>query len=126
MASSLTYVFALYTVVAIVSGQLLFKKISLLLDTPSIQAFLRNDGQALILLIIAFVIYSSATVSWILALRDLPLGRSYMFMSAGFVIVPFLSQHIFGEELTGQFWIGVVFILAGVFLTQAPDLFRSS
>ncbi len=122
MTSPLTYVFALYTVVAIVSGQLLFKKISTLLDTISIKAFLDNNGLALILLIIAFVIYSSATISWILALRELPLGRSYMLMSAGFVIVPILSQFFFGEQLPPQFWIGVSFIVIGVALTQAPKL----
>lgn len=109
---------ALTSVGALLFGQLLFKKVALSLSAaPLIQGL--QDGRTAGILIAALCIYAGATVTWILALRDLPLGRAYMLMSIGFVLIPVLSFIFFGEPLSRRFLMGSLMIAGGIALTQS-------
>lgn len=104
-------------VLAIAVGQIFFKSIAVrLMGRPLSEAVL--DPAVLVPFFIAASIYAAATVFWILALRDLPLSRGYMFMAASFVIVPAVSTILFGEALSAGFLFGVALIVAGVLITQ--------
>lgn len=111
------YVFTLCAVAAIACGQILFKITADRMKGRALEEWVL-DFQVILPFFFAMVIYASATVLWILALRDLPLSRAYMFMTLSFIIVPFISAFLFGEEISLGFIIGLVFILIGLFITQ--------
>lgn len=111
------YIFACIAVLAIASGQILFKTVALkLVGRPLSEAL--TDTSVLIPFFLAATIYAGATVFWILALRDLSLSRGYMFMAASFVIVPVISSLLFDERLSLGFLAGVALIITGMIVTQ--------
>ena len=69
------------------------------------------------LFILALASYGLSMLSWIYVLQYLPVGRAYMFVSSAFILLPLLSHYFFGEQLGGRFFIGALFIIAGVILT---------
>lgn len=117
MSQSLAYLFVVIAVASIASGQLLFKKTATLIADQSLAEAALNL-RAMIYLGVAFAIYASATIFWVLALRQLPLARAYMIMAAAFVIVPVMSKYLFGEDLSRHFFLGAGLIAAGVVLTN--------
>lgn len=113
----IAYLFAAIAVLAIATGQILFKTVALrLVGRPLKEAVM--DPAVLFPFFVAATIYATATVFWILALRDLTLSRGYMFMAASFVIVPFVSWLLFNEQLSWGFVLGVILIIIGMFVTQ--------
>lgn len=116
--TALPYIFTLLAVCGIAAGQILFKTTASRLSEQSFTEAARDMG-VLLPFGVALVVYGLATVFWVLALRDLPLGRAYMFMAASFVIVPLVSRQLFGEELSVGFFAGLALIVAGLFVTQA-------
>jgi drug/metabolite transporter (DMT)-like permease len=104
--------------VALLSGgQLLFKQLGLILSesrgTASIFWIMLNP-----IFIGAMVLYGGATLLWIWILSRVPLSRAYPWVALGAVIVPLLSSMIFGEQTAPRFWIGVLFVVVGLVLTQ--------
>ncbi len=93
-------------------GQVLFKLVSMRM--PAI------DAASLRLMVIdpyfiaAMIVYATATVSWILVLRAVPLGAAYSFTALGFLFVPILSTFLFGEVLTFRYFAGAFLIMAGL------------
>jgi drug/metabolite transporter (DMT)-like permease len=63
-------------------------------------------------------------VSWIYALRTIPLHIAFNLTGTIQVIIPLASWFILGEVINGQRWLGIALILAGVFITarQAGEL----
>lgn len=111
------YVFTLLAVGGIAAGQILFKMTAgKITGRPMMES--ARDLSTIIPFGIALFIYASATVFWVLALRDLPLSRAYMFMAASFIIVPLVSVRVFGETLSTGYFIGLALIIAGLFVTQ--------
>ncbi len=111
------YVLTLMAVMAIAAGQLLFKITANRIAGRTVADFV-TDLTVLGPFVLAGTIYAAATVLWIMALRDLPLGRAYMFMALSFVIVPLVSTVLFSEQLSLGFAVGVGLIIAGLIVTQ--------
>lgn len=102
-----------YCVLALAAGQILFKAVSQ--RTHSL-GDLATDHIALALFLLALTVYGSSTVAWIAALRTLPLGYAYMFMAAGFVLVPVAAWALFGEPLSPRIIGGATLVAMGVWL----------
>ncbi len=117
-STTLSYLFVVYAVGAIATGQLMFKKIADLIAGQSLGEIVQNYA-AIAWFLLAMTIYMSATFFWIAALRNLPLNRSYMFMAMAFVIVPVLSKYFFAEELSRNFFLGAAIVAVGIYITQA-------
>lgn len=114
------YVLTILAVLSIAAGQFLFKLVAnRMAGRPVVEA--ATDLSTLLPFALALVVYGGATVLWILALRDLPLSRAYMFMALSFVIVPLLSRVFYAEALSGGFLLGLGLIVAGLIVTQVLD-----
>lgn len=111
------YIFASITVIALIIGQVLFKKAALALNgQPLARAY--ENPETLTTLATAVGVYGAATIMWVLALRDLPLSRAYMLTAGGFIIVPLLGHYLFSEPLSPRFLLGAAMIAVGVVLTN--------
>lgn len=69
------------------------------------------------LFLIALLSYGLSMLSWIYVLQHMTIGRAYMFVSSAFILLPLLSHYFFGENLSARFFLGALFIMAGVILT---------
>lgn len=98
-------------------GQLLFKQVGLSIRDRSL-----TDGLLSVLrhptLYAALALYGLATLLWIWILSRVPLTQAYPWVAAGVVIVPLLGLLVFGERVSFTFWIGVLFIVIGIIITQ--------
>ena len=107
---SIHLVVALFIVIALSAGQLLFKL--------SASAYQQGEGlmsvEALTYVGIGLTIYAVATVAWIWLLQFLPLSIAYPVMALAFVIVPFGSAFFLGESLSARTVIGALLIVVGV------------
>jgi drug/metabolite transporter (DMT)-like permease len=57
-------------------------------------------------------------VCWIRVLRGLPLARAYPWTALIYVITPLASAALFGDVLSGRYLLGLVCIVAGVFIAN--------
>lgn len=57
-----------------------------------------------------------AAVSWIFAMRVLPLNFAYPFTALTIVLVVFLSTKIFQEQTNIMYWVALCFIIVGILL----------
>ena len=104
------YAIIIVCVLAIASGQILFKL--------SAQK-MRSDLALLDLLtapefIAALVIYGLATIGWVSQLRTVNLSVAYPLMSLSFVVVPAASAILLREPIGPRYWLGVALIVAGL------------
>jgi multidrug transporter EmrE-like cation transporter len=53
---------------------------------------------------------------WILALSRVPVSIAYPMLSIGYVVNAFAAWYLFGEMLNSGRWIGIGFIIVGVYL----------
>ena len=60
--------------------------------------------------------YALSVVVWILGLSRVPVSVAYPLLSLGYVVNALAAQWLFGESVTLQRWIGIGFILLGVWL----------
>lgn len=65
-------------------------------------------------LVVALVIYATATVMWVFALRSVPLSVAYPLFALTYVVVPLLAYFAHGEPLTGKAFVGAAIIVLGV------------
>lgn len=106
---------ALFALV-IAIGQLLFKRVSM--GLAGVQGFdaiilkLATDP----LFILALMLYGSATILWVLALREVPLSIAYPFTALAFVLVPLASAAMFNEALSPRYFVGLAFVVGGVWI----------
>ena len=101
----------LFTVCLLAVGQILFK-------LASADIVLTRAGMLPSLfsvkLVVAFAVYSFATVLWLVALKGLPLRVAYPFVALAFFIVPVLAHFLLGEALGWNTFAGAALIAAGV------------
>ena len=103
-------------------GQILFKKtalsISLSMGSNSSLGLIEGIIKALSVpwLYMALCVYALATVFWLYLLQRIPLSLAYPFSAFAMVIVPIVAVLIFGERLTWSYWVGVLFIIIGIFI----------
>ena len=103
---------ALLCVLAVAAGQLLFKRVGLVLEATGTWI----DARVLALGSLAFGLYGASTLLWIHVLRSAELSRVYPLMALSFVLVPLGSARLFGDALSLPYFGGVVLIVAGVVL----------
>lgn len=63
-----------------------------------------------------FACYGISILVWIMALSRVPVGIAYPMLSIGYVINAFAAWYLFGETLTSGRWLGIGFIVVGVYL----------
>lgn len=63
---------------------------------------------------IAFYVVS--VVVWILGLSRVPVSVAYPMLSLGYIVNAIAAHYLFGEAVTAQRWLGIGFIVAGVYL----------
>lgn len=106
------YFLVLICVLGISVGQVLFKKISLLIHSSA--SILTS--RVLFFSVIAAALYGGATILWIWALRGVELSRAYLFMALCFVFVPAMSWYFFGEQIRLGYLLGTLLIILGIFV----------
>ncbi|MBZ4194783.1 MAG: EamA family transporter [Candidatus Contendobacter sp.] len=63
-----------------------------------------------------FACYGISVLVWILALSRVPVSIAYPMLSIGYVVNAFAAWYLFGEMLNSGRWIGIGFIIVGVYL----------
>ncbi|WP_307987868.1 4-amino-4-deoxy-L-arabinose-phosphoundecaprenol flippase subunit ArnF [uncultured Pseudomonas sp.] len=76
---------------------------------------------ALATVVAAIVAYALSMLCWLLALRDLPLGRAYSLLSVSYALVYLLaaSLPIFHESFTLSKTLGVTLVILGVLVINS-------
>ncbi|PWW00198.1 EamA-like transporter family protein [Hoeflea marina] len=92
-------------------GQILFKRSSDALRGPD-GPLMGLAGSAHFW--IALVLYGLATLSWVFIIRDMQIGRAYMFMALSYVYIPLLSLVFLAEAITLMQVLGAIIICAGI------------
>ena len=67
-------------------------------------------------IVAGIVCYAVSVVVWILGLSRVPVSVAYPLLSLGYVVNAIAAQLLFGEAVTLQRWIGIGFIVLGVWL----------
>jgi drug/metabolite transporter (DMT)-like permease len=106
------YIVLVTCVLAIASGQLLFKLSAISLSSAGLRSVILSPS-----LLGALTIYGVATVAWIWQLRSIELSRAYPFMALSFVVVPLLSASVLKEPIDARYWAGTGMIIGGILLT---------
>lgn len=104
------YAIIIVCVLAIASGQILFKLSAQKMRSDLALLDLFTTPQ----FIAALVIYGLATIGWVSQLRTVNLSVAYPLMSLSFVVVPAASAILLREPISPRYWLGVVLIVAGL------------
>ena len=62
------------------------------------------------------VLYGASVVVWIFGLSRVPVSMAYPMLSLGYVINAVAAHYLFGEAVTATRWLGIGFIVLGVWL----------
>ncbi|MDG4552544.1 MAG: SMR family transporter [Candidatus Contendobacter sp.] len=63
-----------------------------------------------------FACYGVSVLVWILALSRVPVSIAYPMLSIGYVVNALAAWYLFDEMLSGGRWLGIGFIIIGVYL----------
>lgn len=66
--------------------------------------------------VVGVVCYMVSLVVWIMGLSRVPVSVAYPMLSLGYVINAVAAHYIFGESVTLTKWLGIGFIILGVWL----------
>jgi multidrug transporter EmrE-like cation transporter len=64
--------------------------------------------------------YAFSLVVWIMALSRVPVSIAYPMLSIGYVVSAVAAYFLFGESLSVSRWMGIGFIIVGVYLVSRP------
>lgn len=67
----------------------------------------------------ALVLYGGYAILWVWILSFTPLSRAYPFVALAFALTPLLGVMIFGETMSLRLFVGLFFILFGLFIVTA-------
>jgi multidrug transporter EmrE-like cation transporter len=62
------------------------------------------------------VLYAVSVFVWIAGLSRVPVSVAYPMLSLGYIVNALAAQYLFGEAVTMQRWLGIGFIIVGVWL----------
>jgi multidrug transporter EmrE-like cation transporter len=62
------------------------------------------------------IFYGASLIVWILGLSRVPVSIAYPMLSLGYVINAVAAHYLFGEAVTTTRWLGIGFIVLGVWL----------
>jgi multidrug transporter EmrE-like cation transporter len=65
-------------------------------------------------------LYVISLVVWIMGLSRVPVSVAYPMLSLGYVVNAIAAYYLFGEAVTVTRWLGIVFIILGVWLIARP------
>ena len=60
--------------------------------------------------------YGVSVIVWILGLSRVPVSIAYPMLSLGYIVNAIAAYYLFGESLTLARWLGIGFIIVGVWL----------
>lgn len=66
------------------------------------------------------ICYAFSLVVWIMGLSRVPVSVAYPMLSIGYVVSAIAAYFLFGEVLAASKWLGIGFIIVGVFLVSRP------
>lgn len=119
--------------VALVSGAQLGMRWSMIrLPAPDMWLEAWRDGNfswpALATVAGAISAYALSMGCWLLALRDIPLGRAYALLSISYALVYMLAAllPVFNESFTTLKTLGVTLVILGVLIINSPRSRRSN
>ena len=61
-------------------------------------------------------LYAISVVVWIAGLSRVPVSVAYPMLSLGYIVNALAAQYLFGEAVSVQRWLGIGFIVLGVWL----------
>ena len=64
--------------------------------------------------------YVVSVVVWIVGLSRVPVSIAYPLLSLGYIINAIAAHYLFGEVVTVSRWLGIGFIIVGVWLVARP------
>lgn len=106
---------SLTVMLALSTGQLLFKKAALTIPTHNLQlgvlSALRNPY-----LLAGLVLYGLTTALWVYVLNSVPLSKAYPFTAIAYLVVPLAAHYLFGEAWNIQILAGSLLIIAGIII----------
>ncbi len=99
-------------------GQFCFKKASMSVVFHSFTRFLISVVTNQYFWIALFI-YGMATLLWLFILSRVPLSKAIPFIALTYVIVPVMAAVFFDEKLHLMYWMGVLIIIAGVYIAAS-------
>ena len=69
--------------------------------------------------LLALLLYAGFAVFWVWILSFTPLSRAYPFVALAFALTPLLGGLLFAEPISLRLLLGILLILAGLFLVVA-------
>ena len=112
------YILAITSILLAVAGQLLMKR-----GMATFGAFPVNQLISRLIPIflnpyvfMGFVLFGLSSIFWLVVLSRLPLSLVYPMVSVGYVLVAIVSWYFFKESVSLVRWLGIIVIMAGVFL----------
>ena len=60
--------------------------------------------------------YVISVLVWVLGLSRVPVSIAYPLLSLGYVVNAIAAYYLFGEAVSAQRWLGIGFIIVGVYL----------
>ena len=108
--------FALGSVLLVSAAQLGMRWSMSRLPSPEHWLTTSIDLSAIAVVLVAIFAYALSMLSWLAALRDLPLGRAYSLLSISYALVYLLaaSLPLFNETFSLSKTIGVALVILGV------------
>ena len=69
---------------------------------------------------IGAALLAGSSITWIVALRTLPLYFAFTLCSVIHVTIPLCSWLILGDKITALRWLGIALVLAGIWVIARP------
>ena len=116
--------FAMGSVLLVSAAQLGMRWSMTRLPSPDLWLTASIDPVAIGVVLSAIVAYALSMLCWLVALRDLPLGRAYSLLSISYALVYLLaaSLPLFNETFSLSKTLGVALVILGVIIINSRSV----
>jgi undecaprenyl phosphate-alpha-L-ara4N flippase subunit ArnF len=116
--------FALGSVLLVSAAQLGMRWSMTRLPSPDLWLTASIDPVAIGVVLSAIVAYALSMLCWLVALRDVPLGRAYSLLSISYALVYLLaaSLPLFNETFSLSKTLGVALVILGVIIINSRSV----
>ena len=120
--------FALGSVLLVSAAQLGMRWSMSRLPSPEHWLTTSIDLSAVAVVLVAIFAYALSMLSWLVALRDVPLGRAYSLLSISYALVYLLAAvlPVFNEDFSLSKSLGVALVILGVITINARPAHAST